>query len=327
MFLISVFTVKLLHSFFLECFSLHYTFVLIFSLLCISLTPGLRNVKSQISSSFSPAGDFIISASEDSRVLVWNSCNRDVSNKTSLYRRDKQLSCEEFTARHVSVAIAWPGSSTPLSSRSAHEPQGRSDEFGVQGPPSNNEPASSPPREENAAAPIKGSDKCPSYCLGRSPLGIFGSGRKNSVADVADELTSTATKQQQVEGGGKHGHQLDASSSPVDIISAKVLSVQSLPSLEAACDNNYSPPHLQQRRSSFFPECGPKGSATWPEEKLGSFHSGPNLTQCSNVSAHSGEMGGVDLVTVSPAWGLVIVTAGLGGEITTFQNYGFPVRL
>jgi len=137
---------------------------------------------------------------------------------------------------------------------------------------------------------------------------------------VADELTST---KQQVEGGKQHGHQLDVSS-PIDI-SSKV-SVQS-PSLDA-CEN--SPPH---RRSSFFPECGPKGSATWPEEKLGSL---PNSTQsasiCSNVSAQGGEMGSntpsVDVVsTVSPAWGLVIVTAGLGGEITTFQNYGFPVRL
>lgn len=284
--------------------------------LIFCLIPGLRNVKSQISSSFSPAGDFIISASEDSRVLVWNSCNRDVSNKTSIYRRDKQLSCEEFTARHVSVAIAWPGSSTPQLS----EPLDRSEDFGSNNVQVPSEPESSPPRDENA--PTKGSDeqsKCPSYCLGRSPLGIFGSGRKNSVA-VADEHTT------QVEGGKLHGHQLDASSSPLDL-SSKVL--QQSPSLVDACDNT-SPPQ-QQRRSSFFPECGPKGSATWPEEKLGSFHTGgPNLTQ--SASAHSGEIGAtsppyVDLVTVSPAWGLVIVTAGLGGEITTFQNYGFPVRL
>ncbi|KAG0504497.1 hypothetical protein KC19_N027300 [Ceratodon purpureus] len=277
---------------------------------------GLRNVKSQISSSFSPNGDFIISASEDSRVLVWNSTNRDVSNKTYIYRRDKQLSCEEFTSRHVSVAITWPESSTRLnSSRSAYEPLGS-----VRG---TNDSETSPPHEETVVVASKGSEehsKCPSYCLGRSPLGIFGSGRKNSVA-VADELTST--KQVEV---GKHGHhQLDAS--PQVDISSKG-------SLQSPCD---SPPHLH-RRSSFFPECGPKGSATWPEEKLGSFNSGlstgPNLPHsasiCSNntTTAHSGEATPpVDLVTVSPAWGLVIVTAGLGGEITTFQNYGFPVRL
>lgn len=291
-------------------------------------------MKSQISSSFSPSGDFIISASEDSRVLVWNSGNRDVSNKTSIYRRDKQLSCEEFTARHVSVAIAWPGASTPhnTSPRSADESLGGS----VPSPPNDPE-LSSPPRDETLLLPTKNGSadehpKCPSYCLGRSPLGIFGSGRKNSVA-VADE--------NQVEPPPKHGHQLDASSSPVDIISSKVLSSVQLPSLDAACDT--SPP-LLQRRSSFFPECGPKGSATWPEEKLGGFNSAGllNGTQQSAAagngtalqSGSGGETNGnaasiapVDLVTVSPAWGLVIVTAGLGGEITTFQNYGFPVRL
>jgi hypothetical protein len=30
---------------------------------------------------------------------------------------------------------------------------------------------------------------------------------------------------------------------------------------------------------------------------------------------------------VDAGWGLVIVTGSLGGQITTFQNYGLPVRL
>nr|PNR44031.1 hypothetical protein PHYPA_016414 [Physcomitrium patens] len=274
---------------------------------------GLRNVKSQISSSFSPSGDFIVSASEDSRVLVWSSFNKDTSNKTSLYRRDKQLSCEEFTARHVSVAITWPDSSA----RSASEPLGRSDRFGSVQVASESE--SSPPKEESSMVAVKCTEdnsKCPSYCLGRSPLGIFGSGRKNSVA-VADELTST--KQVECENLGKHGHQLDAS--PVDI-SAKV-PVQSL-SLEN------SPPHLQ-RRPSFFPEGGLRGTATWPEEKLDSLRmTRPNMTQAASITSNISTAEATptrDLAPVSAAWGLVIVTAGLGGEITAFQNYGFPVRL
>lgn len=277
------------------------------------LISGLRNVKSQISSSFSPNGDFIISASEDSRVLVWSSANRDISNKSSLYRKDKQLSCEEFTSRHVSVAIAWPDSSV----RSACDPPGRSERFGSVQVAS--ELGLSPPREEPVVVTTKGTEensKCPSYCLGRSPLGIFGSGRKNSVA-VADELTS----KKQVESGslGNHGHQLDAS--PVDI-SAKV-SVQSL-SLEE------NPSYLQ-RRPSFFPE---RGSTTWPEEKLDSLRmSRPSMMQSASIVSNMSDLNGgevtppSDLVNVSAAWGLVIVTAGLGGEITTFQNYGFPVRL
>jgi hypothetical protein len=30
---------------------------------------------------------------------------------------------------------------------------------------------------------------------------------------------------------------------------------------------------------------------------------------------------------VSASWGMVIVTAGLRGEIRTFQNFGLPIRI
>ncbi|CAH1434782.1 unnamed protein product [Lactuca virosa] len=55
-------------------------------------------------------------------------------------------------------------------------------------------------------------------------------------------------------------------------------------------------------------------SATWPEEKLVSRHSSADFTNGLSVSSKSG-------------WGMVIVTAGLRGEIRTFQNFGLPVRL
>ncbi|KAE8125770.1 hypothetical protein FH972_020544 [Carpinus fangiana] len=61
-------------------------------------------------------------------------------------------------------------------------------------------------------------------------------------------------------------------------------------------------------------------SATWPEEKL--------LLPTRNRSSPSAS---VDLSSGvnqnMPAWGLVIVTAGRRGEIRTFQNFGWPVRI
>ncbi|KAK1439590.1 hypothetical protein QVD17_05410 [Tagetes erecta] len=57
-------------------------------------------------------------------------------------------------------------------------------------------------------------------------------------------------------------------------------------------------------------------SATWPEEKLVSKNPSPRTS--------------VDFSNMSPgksAWGMVIVTAGLRGEIRTFQNFGMPVRI
>ncbi|XP_076931708.1 uncharacterized protein LOC143596946 [Bidens hawaiensis] len=60
-------------------------------------------------------------------------------------------------------------------------------------------------------------------------------------------------------------------------------------------------------------------SATWPEEKLvmGSKNPSPR----ASVDFSNG------LTAGKSAWGMVIVTAGLRGEIRTFQNFGMPVRI
>ena len=60
-------------------------------------------------------------------------------------------------------------------------------------------------------------------------------------------------------------------------------------------------------------------SATWPEEKL--VLAARNRSPRVSVDFSSG-------VSQSMlAWRMVIVTAGLRGEIRTFQNFGFPLRL
>ncbi|CAN8259233.1 unnamed protein product [Cochlearia groenlandica] len=65
-------------------------------------------------------------------------------------------------------------------------------------------------------------------------------------------------------------------------------------------------------------------SATWPEEKLllGRNRSGNRLSR--DLSSNGVNSSG----TVSPSsWGMVIVTAGLRGEIRAFQNFGLPIRI
>lgn len=58
-----------------------------------------------------------------------------------------------------------------------------------------------------------------------------------------------------------------------------------------------------------------RASATWPEEKL-----------TNNSPQSNGEVFNEDTRMLSrSAWGMVIVTAGDGGEIRTFQNFGFPL--
>ncbi|KAF8030586.1 hypothetical protein BT93_E2885 [Corymbia citriodora subsp. variegata] len=77
----------------------------------------------------------------------------------------------------------------------------------------------------------------------------------------------------------------------------------------------------------FFLELLPKGSATWPEEKLSD--SCPTTVSSQAISklehkflksaCHS-------VLSSSHMWSLVIVTAGWDGRIRTYHNYGLPVR-
>lgn len=60
-------------------------------------------------------------------------------------------------------------------------------------------------------------------------------------------------------------------------------------------------------------------SATWPEEKL--LSAARSRSPCVSVDISDGVSENVS------AWGLVVVTAGLRGKISTFQNFGLPVRI
>lgn len=60
-------------------------------------------------------------------------------------------------------------------------------------------------------------------------------------------------------------------------------------------------------------------SATWPEEKL--VVAARNRTPRISIDLSNGVCQNMS------AWGMVIVTAGLRGEIRTFQNFGLPIRI
>ncbi|CAK9211470.1 unnamed protein product [Sphagnum troendelagicum] len=95
----------------------------------ISEYRGLRNVNSQISGSFCGNGELILSASEHSRVYVWNSGILHPSTKSVW--KDRKQSCEEFYCHNVSVAIPWPGVSPGFSlSAPGSETPGRSMQSG-----------------------------------------------------------------------------------------------------------------------------------------------------------------------------------------------------
>ncbi|CAH9071116.1 unnamed protein product [Cuscuta epithymum] len=85
----------------------------------------------------------------------------------------------------------------------------------------------------------------------------------------------------------------------------------------------------------FSTETSSRVSVTWPEEVLPLYNVPTPENGDNHVTDHDhdDEDGHLRSKLVnnntsrSPAWGLVIVTAGLDGRIRTFHNYGLPVRV
>lgn len=73
-----------------------------------------------------------------------------------------------------------------------------------------------------------------------------------------------------------------------------------------------------------FLESFPRGSATWPEEKLPK-SSSPKLSSSMHKSQYKFLKSSFQSSSNSHAWGMVIVTAGWDGRIRSFHNYGLPI--
>ncbi|XP_059304547.1 uncharacterized protein LOC132056392 isoform X2 [Lycium ferocissimum] len=78
--------------------------------------------------------------------------------------------------------------------------------------------------------------------------------------------------------------------------------------------------------SELFLEAIPKGSATWPEEKL-PMSSPRSVSSGMCKSEYKFLKSSCQSSSNSHAWGLVIVTAGYDGRIRSFHNYGLPLPL
>ncbi|XP_057462455.1 uncharacterized protein LOC130752656 [Actinidia eriantha] len=76
-----------------------------------------------------------------------------------------------------------------------------------------------------------------------------------------------------------------------------------------------------------FSDPFPRGSATWPEEKLPS----PSSLLASSAMSKSQykflKMSCQNAFSSPHAWGLVIVTGSWDGRIKSFQNYGLPIHI
>ncbi|XLT25685.1 hypothetical protein HN873_020017 [Arachis hypogaea] len=103
--------------------------------------------------------------------------------------------------------------------------------------------------------------------------------------------------------------------------SARQLDFFAKGSPQAMCLNPAASFSLSRDISS---ESLPKGSATWPEEKL-PISSPKAKISSMHKSAYKFLKSSCKCTSNCHAWGLVILTAGWDGRIKSFHNYGLPV--
>jgi WD40 repeat protein len=102
------------------------------------------------------------------------------------------------------------------------------------------------------------------------------------------------------------------------------LNVLDKKSPQVAIQLHPNPPASFSLGQEFFLESFPKGSATWPEEKLPVPSSKTKKTSLLRKSEYKFLKSSCKSTVCAHAWGMVIVTAGWDGRIKSFQNYGLP---
>ncbi|GAV83906.1 WD40 domain-containing protein [Cephalotus follicularis] len=294
---------------------------------------GFRNTSSQISASFSVDGKYIISASEDSQVYVW----KREENRDSAGGKSRSIittrSHEHFQCRDVSVAIPWPGTvkgdPPPAqvhckrnSKRSSQPPSGgdsptKADSCAAnskrQLPPrpkknNNVDTNLTPPEEELAQASCTESEVGESFTNNSSSIQFGDSPSMSAEAAAAAPSFSHCSS---------IGHSDTPSVSAAALTpslshSSSILRQGDSPSISAAAATP-STAHSSSIRhgdSHSISAAANSSSSSW-SSSWSWFDSG-------NHASHSVQ---------ATAWGLVIVTATLGGEIRIYQNFGLPRKI
>ncbi|KAH7553688.1 hypothetical protein JRO89_XS12G0043100 [Xanthoceras sorbifolium] len=292
---------------------------------------GFRNTSSQISASYSSDGKYVVCASEDFQVYFWKreEPRGSVAGKKRLINT---RSHEHFQCRDVSVAIVWPGTvkgeppPMPVQSK-RHSRRGSSysqpssangsptKDDGIIGfskrllpplPKKNNKmDRTSTPTEEDLAQ-ISRSDSGIGDSFA-SNLSSMRYGDSPSISAAADANSSSI----------RHDD-LPSISAAAGPNSASVRHGDS-PSISAAADSN-SASVRHGDSPSISAASGPNSASIRNgDSSFSSF--------TSNWSSFDGGHHANQTTVQTTAWGLVIVTATVGGQIRSYQNFGVPRRI
>lgn len=260
---------------------------------------GFRNANSQIAASFSPNGRYIVSASEDSQVYIWkHQEHRSAGNGKGRTVRVTQ-SHENFQCKDVSIAIPWP--------------------YTIRGDP--------PPVQHSkwyskrAQAPSSGVDDTTAYANSRRLLPPIPKKSNNHATESA--LTAPDEDPAAISHRGYGLGDSFANSRSMLPPLPKKTNCQATES--ASTQTEEEDLDAISRTDSGVGDSFGSGSASirYGDSPSISAAVTPSSTSwSSNYSLLEGSQGSS---AIHPsAWGLVIVTAGYGGAIRCYQNFGLP---
>ncbi|XVF76630.1 hypothetical protein PTKIN_Ptkin13bG0281700 [Pterospermum kingtungense] len=269
---------------------------------------GLRNANSQIAASFTSDGKYVVSASEDSQVFVWR---REEPRNTGTGKRTVTNSRghECFPCKDVSVAIPWPGTirgeppSMPMANSKKQSTSKRTQ-----------------PQQTNASCESPTNEDSPRANNNKKGLPPLPKKNNNNI-----ERTATPSEEELAQISSTDNTKSVESSASVSRSSS--LSKGDSPSISAA-GNLSSSSSIKAGDSPSI-----SSDSTNPSSSSIKYGDSPSVSSATATPSWPAAWSWFDVgghgnqPTDATAWGLVIVTATLGGEIRIYQNFGLPRKI
>ncbi|KAL2336660.1 hypothetical protein Fmac_011106 [Flemingia macrophylla] len=258
---------------------------------------GFRNTNSQITASFTTNGRYIICASEDSQVYVWKHEETRSAGTGKAKTVLVNQSHEHFPCKDVSVAIPWPGTV-------------RGDPPPIPGP--NPKKNTKPQKDQDTAS---------------------GSTNKSMLPPLPKKSNNNATESSPDSPQNNDPAAISRTESGIgDSLGNSKRMMPPLPKKSnnqpAESDNVEEELEAISRTDTGLGDSFASGSSSLRYGDSASISAAASPSTSSMSSNYSSCDGSNGASTMHPsAWGLVIVTAGFGGEIRCYQNFGLPRRV
>ncbi|TYH89565.1 hypothetical protein ES332_D01G271000v1 [Gossypium tomentosum] len=248
---------------------------------------GFKNTNSQIAATFTSDGTYVISASEDSQVFIWRT---EEPRNTGTGKRSviTARGHEYFPCKDVSVAIPWPGTIKSEPLSMTVSSHLKRNPKSLQ-VPNGESPTKNDHNKKILPFPPLPKKKS-NHHLGKIITDEDG--------EMADSMSRSSTASASSRSSSVSNDDSSSSTSTSSMSRSSTLSGAS--NLNSSGSNRAS------------------GSIRYGDSPSVSSFIGSSPWSWFNVSSHGHN---------AAAWGLVIVTATLSGEIRIYQNFGLPRRV